>query len=231
MYDLMLTFSRGAYLACFVGVFLLAIIKERKIFLLLIPFLLTWQMIVPGAVRDRVLMTYDSSDKQLDGSAESRVELWEDGVRFIKENPVIGSGYNTYPYLPHLNMDVNSKELNDPHSYYMKVVIETGFIGLLFFLAILSGMFRIGRQLYKRAKDPMLKGLALGIMPAVAALAIANLFGDRWEYLQDAGFLWALIGCAARGLLLAESEETTEVHATEEPAEEFVGEPTAGYVM
>lgn len=220
IYDLMLTFSRGAYLACLVGISVLAIIKERRILLLLIPFLFTWQLIVPGAVRDRVLMTYDSSDHQLDGSAQGRVNLWEDGIRFVQDNPVFGTGYNTYPYLHHLESYVNGMEINDPHNYYLKIVIETGFIGLMFFLAILWGMFRIGWRLYKRAREPILKGIALGLMPAILAVAVANLFGDRWEYLQTAGLLWALVGCAVRGLMLSQvTAEEKPVEVVEEPAE------------
>jgi putative inorganic carbon (hco3(-)) transporter len=206
MYDLLLTFSRGAYLAVFVGLVVLAIIKERKIFIFLIPFVFTWQLIVPGAVRDRITMTYDSSN-QLDSSAQERVYLWEDSLRFIQGSPVMGSGYNTYPNLDHVKIGSGVFELNDPHNYYLKVVIETGVIGLFFFLAILASSFRISTRLYKRARDPLFKGLALGLIPAVIAIVIANLFGDRWEYLQDVGFFWALIGCAVRGLMITQQQE------------------------
>jgi putative inorganic carbon (HCO3(-)) transporter len=209
-YDLLLTFSRGAYLAALTGITLLALIKERKILILLIPFLFTWQMIVPGAVRDRISMTYDSSGN-LDASAAHRVSLWEDAEQIIQGNLVIGTGFNTYRY-----MGRDATGLDDTHNYFIKVIAETGIFGLLLCLTVFGSIFRTGYQLHKRARDPWLRAIGTGLMPAIVALFIANMFGDRWQYLQITGFLWALLGCATRGLMLTETEEAKTVEEVDE---------------
>src|SRR6185437_10445395 len=72
----MYTFSRASYLALVVGVFLLGVIKDRKLILVVIVFLCTWEAIVPVAVTQRVNMTTNSSG-QLEASAQERVTLWE----------------------------------------------------------------------------------------------------------------------------------------------------------
>src|SRR5258708_5840885 len=50
----MYTFSRGAYLAILFSVFVLGVLKDRKLLLIGAVFLLTWQAVVPTAVRQRV---------------------------------------------------------------------------------------------------------------------------------------------------------------------------------
>jgi O-antigen ligase len=209
-YVLLLTFSRGAYLAALVGLIILAFIKERKLLLLLIPFLLTWQLIVPEAVRDRINMTYDSSGK-LEPSAAHRVSLWEDAEEIIQGNMVFGTGFNTYRY-----MGRDATGLNDTHNYFVKVMAETGIIGLMLYLAVLGAFFRTGYQLHKRARDPWLRAIGSGLMPAIIALMIANMFGDRWQYLQITGTLWGFLGCAMRGLMITEAEESKVISEIEQ---------------
>ena len=72
----MYTFSRGGYLAVLFGVFVLGLLKDRKLLLVLGVFLLTWQTVVPTAVRERVNMT-ENANGQLEASAQERVELWK----------------------------------------------------------------------------------------------------------------------------------------------------------
>ena len=77
LFTIMYTFSRGGYLAVLSGILVLGLLKDRKLLVILGVFLLTWQTIVPAAVRERVNMTH-SSTGQLEASAQSRVDLWED---------------------------------------------------------------------------------------------------------------------------------------------------------
>jgi hypothetical protein len=57
-------------------------------------------------------------------------------------------------------------------------------------------------RLFKRASDSMYKGLGLGLFVAIWTLMVANLFGDRWTYLEITGLLWVLAGAAARATQL-----------------------------
>jgi len=41
----------------------------------------------------------------------------------------------------------------------------------------------------------------------VFCAVIVNFFGDRWVRLQVNGFLWTLLGCAARGRLLVQQAQ------------------------
>lgn len=202
----MYTFSRGAYAAILVSVFVLGVLKDRRLLVLGTIFLVTWQLVVPTAVQQRVNMTENSSG-QLDTSAEARVKLWEDAKTSMLSNPMLGTGFATYQYSEHVY------NLKDTHNWYIKVMVETGLLGILLVGAMFQQMIALSYRLFKRASDPLYKGLGLGLLLAIVASIIANCFGDRWTYLEITGMLWALIGTAVRALQLSEAEPATEAAA------------------
>jgi O-antigen ligase len=162
-------------------------------------FLLVWQSIVPTPVRERVMMT-KTSDGQLEASAEERVELWDHAVKAFSSSPIVGTGYATFQLGEHVD------ELKDTHNWYVKVLVETGIIGMLIVLFLLQQLLALAYRLFKRSSDPLYRGLGLGLLLASCACLVANFFGDRWTYVEITGLLWALTGTALRATKLMESE-------------------------
>jgi putative inorganic carbon (HCO3(-)) transporter len=199
----MYTFSRGAYAAVVVSVLILGILKNRKILLLAAVFLLTWQAVVPTAVRQRVDMTQNSNGK-LDASANERVRLWEAAKSSILSSPILGTGYATYQMESHVD------NLKDTHNWYVKVMVETGIVGLILVFVLLQQMMATAYRLFKRAEDPLYRGLGLGLLLAISASLVANCFGDRWTYLEITGMLWVLVSAAIRATQLTETEPASE---------------------
>jgi O-antigen ligase len=172
----MYTFSRGAYLAILFSVFILGVLKDRKLLLIGAVFLVTWQAVVPTAVRQRVTMTQNSNGR-LEDSANERVKLWQAAEDSILSDPILGSGFATYQYTNHVD------NLKDTHNWYVKVMVETGIVGLIIVIFMLQQMLAVAYRLFKRAEDPLYRGLGLGLFLAIWACIIANCFGDRWTYL------------------------------------------------
>jgi putative inorganic carbon (HCO3(-)) transporter len=193
---LMYTLSRGGYIAILVGSLFVGIMNNKKFLLILGLFLLTWQTLVPNAVRERVFMTTDSSG-QLESSANERVTLWTNAVEIIKGNPAIGTGFDTYKFMHAVG------PYEDTHNYYVKVMVEMGLPGLITFLGILGALFSAGYGLYKSEQsDDFMRGLGLGLAGMVIATAVANAFGDRWTYIEETGFMWVIAAMAVRGRML-----------------------------
>lgn len=197
------TFSRASYLALLVGIFILAILKDRKLLILIGVFLIFWQAIVPTAVRERVNMTENQSG-QLERSAQERVDLWQEAEDSFMRSPVLGSGYATYQFGRHVD------GLEDTHNWYVKVAVETGLIGLALSLLLVQQMISIGYRLFRKAEDPLYKGLGLGLLLAVCTCAVTNFFGDRWTYLEITAPLWVLTGVAIRAYELKETAQTSQ---------------------
>jgi putative inorganic carbon (hco3(-)) transporter len=206
----MYTFSRASYLALLVSVAVLAFLKDRKMLLLLPIFLLTWKLIVPVAVTERVEMTQNANG-QLEASAEERVQLWENAKQSFYHSPLFGNGFATFQYGEHVD------DLKDTHNWYVKVLVETGVIGGIIALIMLVQMLSLSARLYRKAKDPLYGGLGLGCILALVSCYVANCFGDRWTYLEINGLLWVLIATAARALQLTEAAPAVAETAAESP--------------
>jgi len=187
----MYTFSRGSYVAVLFSVFVLGVLKDRKLLALLGIFIFTWQFVLPTAVQERINMT-QSSNGRLEASAQERVDLWTAAKASIASSPIVGAGFATFQYGEHV------ANLKDTHNWYVKVMVETGLIGLIFAIMLLQQMLTLGYRLFKRAQDPMYQGLGLGLFLAVCSCAVANCFGDRWTYLEIMGLMWVVIGAATR---------------------------------
>ena len=198
LFAAMYTFSRGGYLAVLFSVLVLALLKDRKLIIVLGVFLLTWQTVVPVPVRERVSMTKDSNG-QLEASAQERVDLWQNAEKSILHSPIVGTGFATFQMGEHVG------DLKDTHNWYVKVLVETGMIGLIIAFILLQQLLAMSYRLFKRATDPLYRGLGLGLLLATCSCIVANCFGDRWTYLEITGLLWVLAGTAIRATHLKES--------------------------
>ncbi len=224
---LMYSLSRGGYVALAAGLLFLAFLKQRKLLVVLVVFLATWTAIVPNAVRERVDMTYDETSGQLDNSAETRLALWSNAMEKFSESPILGAGFNTYAYM-HLNKRTDGREgyYADTHNYFVKILIETGVVGFVVFLILIGRLFFDGFRTFLRAKDPLYASLGLGLAGWLLASLVANLFGDRWTFLQVNGYMWVIAGLVCRGWQLEQENELALATTVPEEAEAETEAPT-----
>jgi putative inorganic carbon (hco3(-)) transporter len=196
----MYSFSRGGYLALLVGGLFLGLVRQRTLLILLLAFFWAGTSLLPGAVQQRVLMTYDPQEHSLDHSTDTRFALWEDAVTVFESYPVMGSGFYTYAYMHRIG------EYRDTHNFFLKVLLETGVAGFLLFLWLLAKTFGTGYRLFRHAKDPFLASLGLSLAAWVVCSVVANCFGDRWTFLQVNGYMWVLAGLVSQAWVLQESD-------------------------
>jgi O-antigen ligase len=153
-----------------------------------------------------------NSNGRLEDSANERIKLWQAAQESILSDPIFGSGFATYQYTNHVD------NLKDTHNWYVKVMVETGIVGLIIVMFMFQQMLALAYRLFKRAEDPLYRGLGLGLFLALWACIIANCFGDRWTYLEITGPLWVLVGTAICATHMPGYEPATEVAARESTA-------------
>jgi O-antigen ligase len=209
-YCLLFSFSREAYAGILAGLVLLGLLKQRWLLIAVGVFLFTWQTVVPTSVKERVEMTYNKDEQVLDDSAQDRVALWNDAMAMFRQNPIIGDGFDTYKYQHRVSI------YTDTHNYFLKVLVEMGVVGLLFFLFILAQAARLGIRLWRSAQDPFLQSVGLGFALLMACVFVVNFFGDRWLYIEVNGFLWVLLACVARGQIIENQRAAEPVAAAVE---------------
>ena len=228
---LMYSLSRGGYAAFLAGWLVIGLLKQRKMLVLLGVFLFTWATLVPPAVQQRVDMTYDRQTGGLDHSSETRLSLWTNALEVFDTNAVLGTGFDTYEYM-HLNKrtDGGSGYYADTHNYFLKVLVETGVLGLLLFLWVLGRILGEGYRLFRQARDPFFASLGLGIIGWLVCAIVANFFGDRWTFLQVNGYMWVIAGLVCKAYELEKNNQRGE-HAisvsSNTVADPRQGEPSA----
>ena len=217
---LMFSLSRGGYVAFAEAFLFVGLTAQRKVLFLTIALGTVWTSLVPEAVKSRVSMT-QNDDGGLDHSSETRINLWEDAFSLIESNPVTGTGYVTYAYMGRVG------NYTDTHNLYLKILVETGVVGLLVFVSIVTRFIWSGFRLFLSVKDPLICTVGLGLATWVLCSAVANVFGDRWNYFQVNGYMWVLAGLVASALTL--QEESQLVLDEKEEVEEAEIEEMAVY--
>lgn len=189
-YCALYSYSRGAYISIVLTSIFIAFIRDKRLLIFIVAFLISWKAILPISVVERIQNTVVEDGARSDvvevGGMQletaKRTEIWDKALGYFFENPITGKGYNTYQYLTGW----------DTHNVYIKFMAEEGVIGLSFYLWFYVLAFRSGWKLYKSADEEIIKALGFGFTCAVVASIVANFFGDRWTYLQIGGIYWVL---------------------------------------
>src|SRR5690242_9832358 len=164
---LILTFSRGGWLALALSLALLCLVTWRRRGLSLkapiavLLFLALLYVPFHSLIGARLF----GDDR---GSAESRIPLMNLAFRIVEDHPILGVGVNNFTVAmgPYLTSEFRAGFLFAVHNKYLLVLAETGIGGLIAFLAFFVGTVRKGWQCWN-LKDSLLSPLALGFAAGI----------------------------------------------------------------
>jgi O-antigen ligase len=108
----------------------------------------------------------------------SRFEIWEDSLPMVGASPWLGVGEGNYSEeSPRFGLlDIGGLHYDHAHNLLLTIAIETGLVGLAFFVAFLWGTARAaGRALRGGRRD--VYSLALGMTAALVGLFVTS-FGE-----------------------------------------------------
>ena len=215
LYCLLFSFSRGAYIGLLFGMIAVGFLKSRKFLVVAVLLLCGWQLVLPSSVQQRINMTTGdaSSGQHFDSSSEERIALWTDAFELIKRNPLTGTGFQTYQYMNRVG------PYRDTHNYYVKVLVETGAVGIVLYLLLLAKLYNTGSSLSSSTEDPFWLSISIAFRASLVCAIAVNLFGDRWTYQQVDGFLWVGLGCVLAGLQATATANSTAIEDGEMAAE------------
>lgn len=216
-YCLLYAFSRGGYFGLVIGALVVGLLRMRSLLVVLFFVLVAWQVVLPTSVQERITMTTADADStkgdQFDPSAQTRIVLWKDAIDLFERNPITGTGFATYALMGRVG------PYRDTHNYYIKILAETGVVGLGLFLMLLWKLVKAGGTLYYGSEDPFWRAIGLGFLALIMSAIVLNFFGDRWTYQQLDGYLWVALGCVIRGLMVMnESKNKPEKSGSGEPS-------------
>jgi putative inorganic carbon (HCO3(-)) transporter len=142
------TYSRGGLIGLVVVLGMMFFQLKRR--LVLIPVialgLAVALMFAPETWRQRM---DPAGPNSVDASALSRINAWTFSWRLVSDYPIFGGGFETFTPEMFLRYAPNPSDVHGPHSVYMGVLAEHGFVGLFLYLALLGSCFASTHRLVK----------------------------------------------------------------------------------
>ena len=197
LHPLFFSYSRGAYAAALIGMAFYGIIKNKILLVPLAIIFISWNTLLPPSVVDRITMTEEYSG-ELEGSAASRLDLWDHALRIFESSPFLGIGWGGFGY-----SIKEESHYRDTHNYFLKTLCEQGVVGFGLFLILLLAALMSGLQLMRKGKNNFHRGMGLGFMGCTLAIIVNNLFGDRWSYTTLGGYFWLVWGMVDRSIIMS----------------------------
>ncbi len=176
------SWSRGGLLSAAVVVLLLVWHSRRK--WLALPLLLIGVGLVFVSLPEQWLARMGSiGAAELDGSALSRLEVWQLGWAYALQHPWFGGGFQGWVYL-----SLPTGAGLDWHSAYVKMAAEHGLLGLALWGALVFGsMLNLNWMLHRNRRWhlPWLDNHAAMLRAALAGYAVGAVFlgAAYWELL------------------------------------------------
>lgn len=193
--SVMLTQSRGAMLgvAGSVAVLFLASKRRGRDLILLGVLAGTAALFAPRGVWERlaglsnVSMEKGMAGVDQEGSAEHRWAIWQIAFYTIQQKPLMGVGLGMQPVFHReealrRNYNIYVRGAKDTHSTYLRITAETGFPGLIIYMAIWGTLLAKLRGVRKKIRHhrPREAQALLFIEVACYAYLIASLFGTYY---------------------------------------------------
>lgn len=199
---LILTGSRAAYLGCAVGMFLMAILKERRItwqILLIFLVALSLAVIVLGKGDPFAFIPILTDRGEI--TLDQRVHLWQESIGIIQDFPLTGGGIFTMGRLLSESYVFSffpgaEEHYMHAHNLLLTVAFDLGVPGLVLYTALLGSFgamafhnFDVGRSIVRA----LVVGLASGMAAHhVFGLLDANVLGTKLG-----AILWIFLGLMA----------------------------------
>ena len=215
------SWSRGGFLALGATLALLAVERRGAPIAIagIILATLAALFLMPEQWLERMLSI---GAQQVDGSAQSRLEVWQKGLGFALGSPWTGTGFEGWKF--------GGGQL-EWHSIYVQILAEHGFVAFAAWLALLIGTFAklsrlIGRYRYRHGLK-WIADYATALRASLAAYAVGGAFISigYWDLLFN--FVALAIGLQALAADIHPSSDLSRPRS-EKPAAESVSTDRQG---
>lgn len=205
MISLVLTQTRGSWIAVVAGLVLIFALEYRKMLVILVPAMILVYVGLPAQYKERVvnMVAISSSDttSATIGSNRSRLRMWETGWWIFRDYPVVGIGngrmHDVYLWY---RTPIYEAEGCHLHNSYVQVLVTRGVLGFAAMVVLFVAMGRLFYRSWKQTSAMGFSSIGLGAMAALFGFLINAMveynFGDH-EILV---LLWTITGLAGISL-------------------------------
>lgn len=163
------TESRSSYLSFIVAIiyFLFYSQKKKLLFFMCLTGIALAPFVLPQNVINRVMFTFNQAEQsgqlkvgniKVDTSTTERLRAWEEVItKDFPKNPIFGVGVTGGKFLD---------------AQYPRILLETGIVGLVFFIWFLRRVWVLLKKSSRTLQDPIMRGVALGALCGFAGLLV-----------------------------------------------------------
>ncbi|MGI6358006.1 MAG: O-antigen ligase family protein [Bacillota bacterium] len=183
---LLLTFSRGAWLAAVAAGFVLAIYLQPRLFWAIPPLLLLAPWILPEVVWQRLASIVNLEDT----SNMVRLHVWNSSLNMWLHNFWLGVGMGIAPFATiYPIFQYGIVPALHAHNLFLQVAVEGGVVALVAFLSFSLGLWQAAVSRWRLAPT-----LAVATAAALAGQLAYGLFDYNWYDLRLLLLFWLLAG-------------------------------------
>lgn len=228
--SLILTQARSAWIAFVLAGFVYVFFKAKRlipVFILLgiaaIPFL-------PQSIMHRIATITNPEDS----SSQTRVQVWQTVLPILKDYWFTGLGLGNETLLRvsknyYIFVDKGSIPSHS-HNLYLQVWLETGFPGILAFLAFMLDLVKKSiKALYQKLRNVYINNILIAGLAALTGILAMGMVEYVWFYQRVMLFFWAVVGIMLAALNIGDQEAAqamdgsagkSGLNGQEEPEEE-----------
>jgi O-antigen ligase len=197
---LVLTQTRGAWIGAVAGVVVIGILENRRLILALLAIVTCALVLAPG-VNDRVTeISTETQARRDENSLEWRLEQWAEIVDWNDQNRLTGIGLGMV-----IQLDEAAKA---PHNDYLRAYVETGVVGLSFYILLVGGFVRAAWIGHRRQLAGWQGGLLVGIFAYSIVFAITSIAENL---IVSVAFLWYAMTLGAIANFVAYNDRSADL--------------------
>ncbi len=187
---LLFTLSRSSWLAAIPMLLTLIVLSPRRLLLMmgLGVLVVVGPLAFPKQVVDRYNYTlnekmdrgeYRIGEARLDTSTSARLDSWKQGINGWAKRPFFGYGVTGFYFMD---------------AQFVRVLVETGLVGLVAFLWLLWRTQQVARDAYRQAIGTRFEGLTMGYLAGLVAMITHGIGANTFIIVRIMEPFWFMTG-------------------------------------
>lgn len=198
---LILTQSRGAWLGCVAGIFLLCVLRDKRFLWLLLPLTIVVSFIFLQQANSNLFLMLSLLDTRQEATLPGRMEIWSKALIMLRDFPLTGIGLGTFGevyrlYFASIVLPSAGDIVYHAHNTLLSVAVEVGLPGVLVYSTLLGSFGAISWDAMKH-KRTVNRVLATGLACGVFGYLVFGLF-DAFTLGRNLEIVfWIFLGCGS----------------------------------
>lgn len=186
---LVFTFTRTGWIGLVAAVLVMAWLRYRKIFFVIPIVLAALLFLIPG-VADRFsdLESTDAPSGTTTNSLDWRFAYWSEALQSLGQSPVWGQGLG---YIKE-----TTEEGKEAHNDFVRVVVETGLAGLIFFVWTMARLTLAAVRAVRRPATPLRAAVRVAFAGTMVAYLLMSLTSNLISQPAVQWYFWSIMALA-----------------------------------